>query len=83
MVEDDVIVCDIDGKIIEGDKKPSSDTPAILYIFKNRPEIDLKISQHSISQIIIKNRPSHLLAEAPLHRVLPVLHLPQNPQKIE
>ena len=32
MVEDDVIVCDLDGNIIEGDKKPSSDTPAILYI---------------------------------------------------
>lgn len=46
MVEDDVIVCDIEGKIIEGDKKPSSDTPAILYIFKHRPDVNGVIHTH-------------------------------------
>ncbi|MCR4855452.1 MAG: class II aldolase/adducin family protein [Erysipelotrichaceae bacterium] len=46
MVEDDVIVCDIEGNIIEGDRKPSSDTPAILYIFKNMPEINGVIHTH-------------------------------------
>ena len=46
MVEDDVIVCDIDGNIIEGDKKPSSDTPAILYIFKHRPDVNGVIHTH-------------------------------------
>ena len=46
MVEDDVIVCDIDGNIIEGERKPSSDTPAILYIFMNRPDINGVIHTH-------------------------------------
>lgn len=46
MVEDDVIVCDIEGNIIEGDRKPSSDTPAILYIFKHMPEINGVIHTH-------------------------------------
>ena len=34
MVEDDMIVMDIDGNVIEGTRKPSSDTPAILHIFR-------------------------------------------------
>lgn len=46
MVEDDVIVCDIEGNIIEGERKPSSDTPAILYIFKHMPEINGVIHTH-------------------------------------
>ena len=46
MVEDDVIVCDIEGNIIEGDRKPSSDTPAILYIFKHMPDINGVIHTH-------------------------------------
>lgn len=46
MVEDDVLVCDLDGKIIEGTRKPSSDTPAILYIFKNRPDVNGVIHTH-------------------------------------
>lgn len=36
MVEDDMIVMDIDGNVIEGTRKPSSDTPAILHIFRER-----------------------------------------------
>ena len=46
MVEDDVIVMDAEGNIIEGDKKPSSDTPSILYIFKHMPEINGVIHTH-------------------------------------
>ena len=46
MVEDDIIVCDIEGNIIEGERKPSSDTPAILYIFKHMPEINGVIHTH-------------------------------------
>ena len=39
MVEDDMIVMDLDGNVIEGTRKPSSDTPAILHIFRERPDI--------------------------------------------
>ena len=46
MVEDDVVVMDVNGKIIEGTRKPSSDTEAILYIFRERPDINAVIHTH-------------------------------------
>ncbi len=46
MVVDDIVVMDIDGNIIEGTKKPSSDTEASLYIFKKRPDLNAVIHTH-------------------------------------
>lgn len=46
MEPDDVLVMDIDGNIIEGTNKPSSDTPGILYIFKHRPDVMATIHTH-------------------------------------
>lgn len=46
MVADDVIVMDLQGKIIEGSRKPSSDTAAILYIFNNRSDVKAIIHTH-------------------------------------
>lgn len=46
MVEDDMIVMDLDGNVIEGTRKPSSDTPAILHIFRERPDINAVIHTH-------------------------------------
>ena len=46
MNEDDIIVMDADGKVIEGNRKPSSDTPALLYIFRHMPEINGAIHTH-------------------------------------
>jgi Ribulose-5-phosphate 4-epimerase and related epimerases and aldolases len=46
MVPDDVLVMDIDGNIIEGTRKSSSDTDAILYIFANRPDVNGIIHTH-------------------------------------
>ena len=46
MVEDDMIVMDIDDNVIEGTRKPSSDTPAILHIFRERPDINAVIHTH-------------------------------------
>ena len=46
MVPDDVIVMDIDKNIIEGKRKPSSDTDGILYIFRHRPDIMAVIHTH-------------------------------------
>ncbi|MBP5749644.1 MAG: class II aldolase/adducin family protein, partial [Firmicutes bacterium] len=39
LVEDDILVMDLQGNIIEGTRKPSSDTEAILYIFQKMPEV--------------------------------------------
>ncbi|MEG0076711.1 MAG: class II aldolase/adducin family protein [Anaerorhabdus sp.] len=46
MVEDDVLVMDIDGNIIEGQRKASVDTEALLYIFKSMPEVNAVIHTH-------------------------------------
>lgn len=46
MVADDVIVMDLQGKIIEGNRKPSSDTAAILYIFNHRSDVKAIIHTH-------------------------------------
>lgn len=46
MVVEDVIVMDLEGNIIEGERKPSSDTPAILYIFQQRADLHSVIHTH-------------------------------------
>jgi L-ribulose-5-phosphate 4-epimerase len=46
MVEDDVIVMDIDGNIVEGKRRPSVDTVALLYIYKNMPNVNSIIHTH-------------------------------------
>ena len=46
MVPEDMLVMDIDGNILEGTRKPSVDTKALLYIFKNRPDVNSIIHTH-------------------------------------
>ena len=46
MVPEDVLVMTVEGDIIEGERKPSSDTKALLYIFQNRPDINAVIHTH-------------------------------------
>ncbi|HPF19253.1 MAG TPA: class II aldolase/adducin family protein [Bacillota bacterium] len=46
LTEDDILVMDLEGKIIEGTRKPSSDTEAILYIFQQRPDVTAVIHTH-------------------------------------
>jgi L-ribulose-5-phosphate 4-epimerase len=48
MVPEDVVVIDMDGNIIEGTRKVSVDTEAILYILKNIPEINAVIHTHQV-----------------------------------
>ena len=42
-----MVVVDLDGKIIEGNLKPSSDTASHLYIYKHRPEVGGVVHTHS------------------------------------
>ncbi len=44
--EDHVIV-DLEGKIVEGSLKPSSDTASHLYIYRNRPDLNGIVHTHS------------------------------------
>lgn len=46
LVEDDILVMDINGNVIEGTRKSSSDTEAILYIMQNRPDVMAAIHTH-------------------------------------
>ena len=46
MVPADVLVLSGDGKVIEGERKPSVDTEALLYIFEKMPHINAVIHTH-------------------------------------
>lgn len=46
MVMDDLIIVDLDGNIIEGHRKPSVDTEAILHIYKNMKTINSVVHTH-------------------------------------
>ena len=42
-----MVVVDLDGKIVEGDLKPSSDTASHLYIYRHRPDVGGVVHTHS------------------------------------
>jgi len=46
LVPADVVVLDLQGKIIEGKRRPSVDTTALLYIFNHLPEVNAIIHTH-------------------------------------
>ena len=42
-----MVVVDLDGRIVEGDHKPSSDTASHLYIYRHRPDVFGVVHTHS------------------------------------
>jgi len=42
-----MVVVDLDGRVVEGDLKPSSDTASHLYIYRHRPDINGVVHTHS------------------------------------
>jgi len=58
-----MIVVDLDGKVIEGDFKPSSDTASHLYIYKHRPGVGGVVHTHS----------SYATAFAAVNKPIPVV----------
>lgn len=42
-----MVVCDLDGKVLEGDLAPSSDTAAHAYVYKNMPHVNGVVHTHS------------------------------------
>ena len=63
-----MIVVDIDGNVIEGDLKPSSDTASHLYIYQNRPDVGGIVHTHSryatAFAAVGKSIPVYLTAQA-------------------
>ncbi|WP_028046465.1 L-ribulose-5-phosphate 4-epimerase [Cellulomonas sp. URHE0023] len=42
-----MVVCDLDGNLLEGDRSPSSDTAAHAYVYRNMPEVGGVVHTHS------------------------------------
>ena len=47
LTPENMVVVDLDGKVVEGRLKPSSDTDAHLYIYRHRPEVMGVVHTHS------------------------------------
>lgn len=47
LVPSSMIVCDLDGRVVEGDLSPSSDTAAHAYVYRHMPEVGGVVHTHS------------------------------------
>lgn len=47
LTAEDIVLLNLDGKVVEGSKNPSSDTPTHLELYKNFPEIKAIVHTHS------------------------------------
>ncbi len=47
LTPENMVIVDVDGKLVEGDFKPSSDTASHCYIYRQRPEINGVTHTHS------------------------------------
>jgi L-ribulose-5-phosphate 4-epimerase len=47
LTPESMVVVDLDGKIVEGSLKPSSDTASHLYIYRHRPDVNGVVHTHS------------------------------------
>jgi L-ribulose-5-phosphate 4-epimerase len=47
LTADKMVVLDLDGKVVEGTYKPSSDTYSHLYIYRHRPDVNGVVHTHS------------------------------------
>ncbi len=47
LVPEDIVIVDLYGKVVEGSKRPSSDTLSHLVLYKNFPEIKAVVHTHS------------------------------------
>ncbi|OKK22269.1 ribulose phosphate epimerase [Streptomyces sp. CB00455] len=47
LTPDNMIVCDLDGKVVEGGHAPSSDTAAHAYVYRQMPEVGGVVHTHS------------------------------------
>jgi L-ribulose-5-phosphate 4-epimerase len=54
-----MVVVDLDGRVVEGDLKPSSDTASHLYLYRHRPDVGGVVHTHSTyaSAFAAANRP--------------------------
>jgi L-ribulose-5-phosphate 4-epimerase len=44
---EEMVVCDLDGRLVEGARSPSSDTAAHAYVYRHRPDVGGVVHTHS------------------------------------
>jgi L-ribulose-5-phosphate 4-epimerase len=47
LTPENMVVVDLDGKVVEGEHKPSSDTLAHVYVYRHRPDVNGMVHTHS------------------------------------
>ncbi|RIQ25082.1 L-ribulose-5-phosphate 4-epimerase [Jiangella rhizosphaerae] len=47
LTPESIVVCDLDGKLVDGELSPSSDTDAHAYVYRNMPEVGGVVHTHS------------------------------------
>ncbi len=47
LTPESMVVCDLDGNLVDGDRSPSSDTAAHAYVYRNMPEVGGVVHTHS------------------------------------
>jgi L-ribulose-5-phosphate 4-epimerase len=47
LTPDNMVVCDLDGRVVDGDHAPSSDTAAQAYVYRHLPEVGGVVHTHS------------------------------------
>ncbi|MEU6411382.1 L-ribulose-5-phosphate 4-epimerase [Microbispora sp. NPDC046933] len=47
LTPESIVVCDLDGNLVEGDLAPSSDTAAHAYVYRHMPEVNGVVHTHS------------------------------------
>lgn len=47
LTPESLVVCDLDGRLVEGDLAPSSDTAAHAYVYRHRPDVGGVVHTHS------------------------------------
>ncbi|GAA1897825.1 L-ribulose-5-phosphate 4-epimerase [Lapillicoccus jejuensis] len=47
LTADDMVVCDLDGRVVLGDRAPSSDTDAHAYVYRHRSDVGGQVHTHS------------------------------------
>lgn len=56
MQPSDMVVVDLEGRIVEGTLRPSSDTPTHLELYKAFPEIGGVVHTHSTHAVVLRRR---------------------------
>lgn len=52
IVESDVVVCKLDGTVVEGDRKPTIETGLHLVIYRNRSDVNAVIHTHPVYSMV-------------------------------